>query len=1091
MDNNAHRIECPRCSRPLQRFNGHIGYCSLHKWVSPTGLGFEAEAADQNRLDEAAENNRRLEKERQKAAEEEKLLKKKHQRAVRRVTLIVLTLACIAAGVFFFLVRPKLRYSAAAESFSAGQYDAAREVYASLGKYRDSAARVVLCDAMADLRGGNTKAAADKLEQLLSDGQCDASGELAKELSSLAASWRDKGLTPQALLLLLDKIELIDPEGKLDATSLWAEGHAALLDQTTLDSYTEDIDKDGEAELVALNDDYRVSVYRMRAEGNSPRSVSDEQLAACAIRFGLGFEEKELSVALACYEEAHRLAPTEETLGHLSRVFHTAVSEWEDRQIPAGTLPALILKAGQYGLDLSDLDWETEYKKAALLCAEDATQSDFVDWNRDGYPELLTMDAAGKLSLYAAGEEWGIVSQIDTAFPKGSYAITDASAPLILAFSAKQDGFAAVTGSALSLRLLFEEHEISDFRQSGSEIAFSRKLEGSIARSIEYQYTALGLENRPVRTGIDWQQSSYPKPRTAEAAALRYWEARTYEISEEAALLIQSPRREDIFSTEVLEKLPKPDSLGSIEISSYQREDERVLFEVSYLSDERPVRTWLCAEYTDEWRLSGAADTFGAGQDAKAMDTTIPLLCLNEETEHVIAQKNGHAVYRVLIPAPGRLTLQWQSGAKAGSSVSYAISMLRGELTGEALFSYELKPSPQLQQSPDLFVPAGVYYVSVEARTANAEAYRLTLRLREESNIEVENNDSSANATRIALNTPYSASLSSARDVDFFSFELEEASAVKVTLNSSGSGSRTTVYAYAVYNGTDGTKLTEVTVPGNTQLSDTGNLYLSAGVYYVQVAKGSSSTRDEYVLTVRADPGGILEAESNDSQESANAVPVNQDVRGSFARQGDVDFFSFSLDTDAVIQPRFSFKPTESSSKTYVLTILNGSRRELLKANIGGKESSKSIAPLALPAGTYYVKIENPQFVRQDYTLHLACMPADSAEREPNDSAGLATELLLGQPRTGVLSSAEDADYYRLNFTKDTIVTLQFSFAQGSSTNTAFELRIEQNGKSQWSAKIKADSGGLEQQLSFPAGEYYIRVKPSTWMSAVYTIQIH
>lgn len=41
------RTDCPKCSRPLQKFNGHIGYCSQHKWVSPAGLGFEAEAAEQ------------------------------------------------------------------------------------------------------------------------------------------------------------------------------------------------------------------------------------------------------------------------------------------------------------------------------------------------------------------------------------------------------------------------------------------------------------------------------------------------------------------------------------------------------------------------------------------------------------------------------------------------------------------------------------------------------------------------------------------------------------------------------------------------------------------------------------------------------------------------------------------------------------------------------------------------------------------------------------------------------------------------------------------------------------------------------------
>lgn len=47
------RAERPKCSRPLQKFNGHIGYCSQYKWVSPTGLGYEAEAVEWNYQDAA------------------------------------------------------------------------------------------------------------------------------------------------------------------------------------------------------------------------------------------------------------------------------------------------------------------------------------------------------------------------------------------------------------------------------------------------------------------------------------------------------------------------------------------------------------------------------------------------------------------------------------------------------------------------------------------------------------------------------------------------------------------------------------------------------------------------------------------------------------------------------------------------------------------------------------------------------------------------------------------------------------------------------------------------------------------------------
>ena len=58
------RQECPKCGRPLENFNGQIGYCTLHKWVSPAGLGYEAEAAEQNRLDAEAVEQARLEQER-------------------------------------------------------------------------------------------------------------------------------------------------------------------------------------------------------------------------------------------------------------------------------------------------------------------------------------------------------------------------------------------------------------------------------------------------------------------------------------------------------------------------------------------------------------------------------------------------------------------------------------------------------------------------------------------------------------------------------------------------------------------------------------------------------------------------------------------------------------------------------------------------------------------------------------------------------------------------------------------------------------------------------------------------------------------
>ena len=102
----------------------------------------------------------------------------------------------------------------------------------------------------------------------------------------------------------------------------------------------------------------------------------------------------------------------------------------------------------------------------------------------------------------------------------------------------------------------------------------------------------------------------------------------------------------------------------------------------------------------------------------------------------------------------------------------------------------------------------------------------------------------------------------------------------------------------------------------------------------MQVAKGTASTNDEYILTVNVDQNGNMESEPNNTLETVNTVPVNEDIHASIGQEGDVDRFNFTLDGDAVIQPKFTFTPTDSYSKTHVLTITDASRRKMLKVSI-------------------------------------------------------------------------------------------------------------------------------------------------------------
>lgn len=1242
--------QCPKCGRPLQKFNGHIGYCSQHKWVSPSGLGYDAEAAEQNRQEAAAAEAKRLEVERQKAEEERRVQQEQHSATIRKVVVVVVALCAIVAAVVFFIVRPSVNYSNATNKLVAGDYESARDAYMSLGNYKDSSSRVLLCEAMIDLQEGRTEDAVAKLDQLTAEGTGDSAKQLAEALLPVMSDWNAKGLSPEAMLLLLSRAEIIDPNGTLDVPALTVEVHTAMLDGSILSTYTEDIDGDGKLELVALDNEYKVTVFRMTDDGNTRISVDNDTAAACQMHFGEGYKDNNLDAAVACFSEAYQMLPNDETRAaltaayrlrstsnenaddmeaaisdarsametsgaaedfsffyevnlrncknghdaataiamwddfaannvteitrysaksrwnddaaqfHLARAaeyaaqkdegcideiriaaemgvdvtnavaeaeshfepglslarlrlmeidllggnlekeqqirsdmaseVRTAISEWKTRGISPADVPALIHLADEQEIDLLGISRNSIYEEAALASAGFVTQSSFVDWNHDGYEELLTMDAEGNFNLYSITETWGIASSVDTKLPGATYTIMDETAPLIVIVSTDKDEMLALTGTSKKLTILFREAGISRYAVNGTTITFSRLLEGSIERYNDYTYEAVGTENRPVRTGIDWQQNGYPKPVDAASALQRYFEAVAYDIPDEASLLT-ADEVANSFSFNYLTALPVPEIPGTVDADAYSTADDVALFEVVYSVDGQDVRAWMAVTYDNGWKVAGAADSYGAGLDASKPDYSVPLISLNAETADTIQDKGGKHTYRMLLPTAGSLSMQWQAGDKAASRNVFNVSLYRDSLASDALITYELQPSPSRQQTKPMFMSAGVYYVTVEARTSDAIPYSLTMLMQGAEHVELESNDTSGTATPVEANTAYTGSLLTSKDVDWYAFAIDETSAVDLELGTAGNGSKSAAYVMTVYSAQDGKSLTSVSVPGNVQVSDTGNLYLSSGSYWIQVVKGSTWTNEAYTVTVNVSQNGAMESESNNTVETANAVPVNEDIHASIGQEGDIDCFSFTLDSDAVVQPKFTFNPTDSNSKTYVLTLYGQNQSEKMKVNIGGKESTKAIAPIALKAGTYTVKVENPRYIRQDYTLRLVSVAAEAVEQEPNDTAALASELTVGVPLTGVLMTESDVDYYKVVFSETTSVTLKFTYPQSTMTSKVFVISVEQNGKSQTLANLTGDSGGTEMPLQFVAGEYYLKVKSSSaWLSSVYQFSL-
>lgn len=778
----------------------------------------------------------------------------------------------------------------------------------------------------------------------------------------------------------------------------------------------------------------------------------------------------------------------ENQLELLSSEIDEVLDQWKALGIETQKVFHFLVLAKKYGCSLH-VDTRQVYEEAALgaVALEGMTEYTFADFDSDGWEELLGLNEQGGLVCYAMQEEeFSCVSRVEEEYVLKNLYISENQK--ITAESDTGDVFVVYSCENQTLSKIYEESGIVNCQYEEEGIRFDRLLEGSIERYQEYEYNFETSSESAMIIGLNWQKDDYPLPQTAEEAVERYFETLGYKIPEEASLLTaEEACSEEGFSFET-HVLPIPDMPLEINISPYDVEEEKVLLEIVYSSEQADVITYAAAVKKESWKLAGFSNTYMSGAEDINPDVSIPLLPLNGEYTGKLEDKNDKDTYRILLSTDSRVQLVWQAGEEQGIRDAYTVSLYSRENLSDPIISYDLKLSASRQMATPLFLSPGLYYVVVESKKYEDCEYHLTFQSVQSEYAESESNNTISTATEIELNQSYTASLYEKNDIDMFLFSLEEPGAVSVSIEASSDEGKQTRYELRLMDAVSGTVLTNAQMPGNVKKAVTVPIYLSKGRYVAEVTKGRSWSSWEYQIRVDYSNPGLTEAEKNNTPETATEIPVNEKITGSFGIKGDIDCFRFALENDSLVQPKLSFDPLEKSSKTYVMTILKGAET-LQTVDIGGKESDKMIQVLALKAGIYTLKLENPNFVQQDYSLRIVTKPVSMAEEEINDTLADATELHPGIEITGVLNTKKDVDLYKLTLEEEMTATLKFSFPQSTKKTTVYKFSLERNGKSQ-SYSVKGESGGFEQQLQISAGEYYLRVKSASWIGSVYTISL-
>ena len=178
-----------------------------------------------------------------------------------------------------------------------------------------------------------------------------------------------------------------------------------------------------------------------------------------------------------------------------------------------------------------------------------------------------------------------------------------------------------------------------------------------------------------------------------------------------------------------------------------------------------------------------------------------------------------------------------------------------------------------------------------------------------------------------------------------------------------------------------GSVLTQKDIDDETTSLKTGNLYLRAGKYKVKVERLYSWSGKPFNITLKTSQAVNTEEEINDTIQTANLIPINEDIRASTGTRNDIDCFAFTLDKTSSVCPNLEFKPVRNGRdiydrKLYELVIY-GIDKEPFTFR-GDNKPSKTIRPFILEAGTYITKLSRIEDMKKlelglhEYTLRVS-----------------------------------------------------------------------------------------------------------------------
>ena len=199
--------------------------------------------------------------------------------------------------------------------------------------------------------------------------------------------------------------------------------------------------------------------------------------------------------------------------------------------------------------------------------------------------------------------------------------------------------------------------------------------------------------------------------------------------------------------------------------------------------------------------------------------------------------------------------------------------------------------------------------------------------------------------------------------------------------------------------------------------------------------------------------GAAVIPQLTDSQITAKAVSnnsdnpsilnTNQSITDSLGNY-ETGYYSFTLKNASKVS--FTFKQHaqyEVDGSAVDISVYNEKNESVFNKEFNNKTSVQQTANTGLPAGTYYISINNSIYKSVEYDFKVNASSAANWETEYNDNKENADQLNLNKEYFGAFSGNDVADWYKFELKEASVVSFRMKHADIKTGSECWFLDME------------------------------------------------